>query len=246
MVMTKELEFQNSPPGIPFGVIGVFNPGSPQFDPTKILRIHGYKNMEKIRPAIRKAADEIAERAIGVMEPVIHFKRMAVAECSGDSLFLKNGLTFTNPAFIQYLFDAQEVVTVVITVGKGLDDEVDGFMDRFEPLEALFMETAGWLGIEWTTKKFVEFFNAGTKSEGRHLTKRMGPGYSYKVNGVDAMWSLEEQRQIFKAFDDVDLPVQLMESCAMFPKMSRSGLYGLVSVNKSKNGQPERELLLNE
>ena len=238
--MMKELELPHSPPGIPFGVIGVFNPGAPQFDPMKILRIHGYKNMEKIRPAIRKAADEIAERAIGVMEPIIHFKRMAVAECSGESLFLKNGLTFTNPAFIQYLFEAQEVVTVVITVGKGLDDEVDDFMDKFEPLEALFMETAGWLGIEWTTKKFVEFFNAGTKAEGRRLTKRMGPGYSYKVNGVDAMWSLEEQRQIFKVFDDVDLPVQLMESCAMFPKMSRSGLYGLVPENRSKNVHPEQ------
>jgi hypothetical protein len=246
MAMINEHDFPHSLSGIPFGSIGVLNPGAPQFDPMKILRIHGYKNMEKIRPAIRKAADEIAEQAIGVMEPVIHFKRLAVAECSRESLFLENGLTFTNPAFIQYLFEAQEVVTVVITVGKELDDEVDEFMDRFELLEALFMETAGWLGIEWATKKFVEFFNAGTKAEGRRLSKRMGPGYSYKVDGVEAVWSLEEQRQIFKAFGDVKLPVQLMESCAMLPKMSRSGLYGLVSINKLKDEHSEQELSLNE
>ena len=245
MAMTNEHEFSHSHLGNPFGVFGILNPGPPQFDPMKILRIHGYKNMEKVRPAIRKAADEIAERATRIMVPVVHFKRMAVAECSRESLFLKNGLTFTNPAFIQYLFEAQEVVTVIITVGKGLDDEVDDFMDRFEPLEALFMETVGWLGIEWTTKKFVEFFNAGTKVEGCRLSKRMGPGYSYKVDGVDAIWSLEEQRKIFDSFDDVDLPVQLMESCAMFPKMSRSGLYGLVPENRLKNEHSERGLSLN-
>jgi hypothetical protein len=240
MAMANEHEFPQSLLGNPSGVVGIFKPGPPQFDPMKILRIHGYKNMEKIRPVIRKTAAEIAERAAGVMTPVIHFKRMAVAECSGEGLRLENGLAFTNPAFIRYLYEAREVVTVVITVGKGLDDEVIDFMDRFEPLEALFMETAGWLGIEWTTKKFVEFFNAGTKAEGRRLTMRMGPGYSYKVDGVEVMWSLDEQRQLFKTFDDVDLPVQLMESCAMFPKMSRSGLYGLVPENRSKNDLPDQ------
>jgi|GEM_PF-352586 len=223
--------------GDPLGEVGIFKPGMPQFDPVKILRIHGYKNMEKIRPVIRKTADEIAVRAAGVMTPIIYFKRMAVAECSAEGLRLENGLAFTNPAFSRYLFEAREIVTVVITLGKGLDDDVMDFMDRFEPLEALFMETAGWLGIEWTTKKFVEFFNAGTKAEGRRLTSRMGPGYSYKVDGVKSMWSLEEQRQLFKTFDDVELPVQLMESCAMFPKMSRSGLYGLVPENRPKNDQ---------
>ena len=64
--------------------------------------------------------------------------------------------------------------------------------------------------------------------EGLRPTQRMGPGYSYKVDGGLEMWSLEDQRQLFEVFEGVDLPVRLLESCAMLPKMSRSGLYGLV------------------
>ncbi len=69
------------------------------------------------------------------------------------------------------------------------------------------------------------------KPEGLRLTRRMGPGYSYKINGDETMWSLEQQHQLFEVFDGEDLPVRLLESCAMMPKMSRSGLYGLVPVN---------------
>jgi hypothetical protein len=121
------------------------------------------------------------------------------------------------------------VVVVVITLGKRLDDEVIGCMDGedFEPLEALFLETAGWLGIELTTRAFVTFLGGLAENEGFRVTRRMGPGYSYKVDGDPVMWSLEDQRQLFEVFDGVQLPVRLLESCAMMPKMSRSGLYGL-------------------
>ena len=216
------------------GLAGRFEPGSPRIDPVKMLRIHGYKDMEKVRPVITKTANEIAERAAGVMAPVVHFKRVAIADCSGDALRLANGLAFTNQAFPRYFSEAREITAVVITVGKGLDDEVIALMDKFEPLEALFLETAGWLGIEWTTKKFVEFLSAEIETENLRLTRRMGPGYSYKIDGDQEMWSLEEQRQLFEIFDGVELPVRLLESCAMMPKMSRSGLYGLVPFDPSK------------
>jgi len=219
---------------------GRFAPGVPVIDPVKMLRIHGYRDLEKVRPVIRKAADDIAVRAAGVMSPVIHFKRVGVAACTKTHLHLDNGLTFSNQAFARYLSEAAEVIAVVITVGKGLDDEVIGCMDRFEPLEALFLETAGWLGIEWTTKKFVEYMAAEIADEDLRVTRRMGPGYSYKIDGDEAMWSLEEQRQLFEIFEGVDLPVRLLESCAMMPKMSRSGLYGLVSGKFVEHGGPRQ------
>ena len=100
------------------------------------------------------------------------------------------------------LSGAAEVVVVIITVGKGLDDEVIGCMeeDQFEPLEALFLETAGWLGIESATRSFVSHLSELVEPEGLRPTQRMGPGYSYKVDGGLEMWSLEDQRQIFEVF----------------------------------------------
>ena len=211
--------------------VGVFEPGTPSIDPLKMLRIHGYKDMDTVRPIIRKTADVISKRAAGVMTSIVYFRRVPIADCDSDGLKLANGLAFENHAFAHYLSGAAEVVVVVITVGKGLDDEVIGCMDEFEPLEALFLETAGWLGIEWATRSFVNHLSELVGPEGLRPTQRMGPGYSYKVDGDSEMWSLEDQRQLFEVFDGVDLPVRLLESCAMLPKMSRSGLYGLVKGN---------------
>ena len=210
--------------------VGVFEPGTPSIDPLKMLRIHGYKDMDKVRPIIRKTADVISKRAAGVMTSIVYFRRVPIADCDADGLKLANGLAFENHAFAHYLSGAAEVVVVIITVGKGLDDEVIGCMDddEFEPLEALFLETAGWLGIESATRSFVNHLSELVGPEGLRPTQRMGPGYSYKVDGDLEMWSLEDQRQLFEVFDGVDLPVRLLESCAMLPKMSRSGLYGLV------------------
>ncbi len=216
------------------GDVGVFEPGRPVIDPVKMLRIHGYKDMDKVRPIIRKAADDVSLRAADVMTPVVYYRRMPVESCADGQLRLAGGLTFANHAFARYLSGADEVAVVVITVGKGLDDEVIGCMDGddFEPLEALFLETAGWLGIEWTTRKFVSFLSQLVAPNGHRVTRRMGPGYSYKVDGDPEMWSLEEQRQLFDVFGNVVLPVRLLESCAMLPKMSRSGLYGLTGENR--------------
>ena len=214
--------------------VGVFEPGTPSVDPLKMLRIHGYKDMSAVRPVIRKTADVISKRAATLMTSIVYFRRVPVADCDANGIKLANGLAFENRAFAHYLSGAAEVVVVIITVGKGLDDEVIGCMeeDQFEPLEALFLETAGWLGIESATRSFVSHLSEMVEPEGLRPTQRMGPGYSYKVDGGLEMWSLEDQRQIFEVFEGVDLPVRLLESCAMLPKMSRSGLYGLVKGNR--------------
>ena len=214
--------------------VGVFEPGTPSIDPLKMLRIHGYKDMDTVRPVIRKTAEAISKRAAMLMTPIVYFRRVRVVDCDANGIKLANGLAFENHAFAHYLSGAAEVVVVIITVGKGLDDEVIGCMDgdEFEPLEALFLETAGWLGIELATRSFVSHLSDLVEPEGLRPTQRMGPGYSYKVDGGLEMWSLEDQRQLFEVFDGVDLPVRLLESCAMLPKMSRSGLYGLVKGSK--------------
>ncbi len=208
--------------------ISVFKPGLSVIDPVKMLRIHGYKDISSVRPIILRTAQEISIRAVKVMKPMVIFRRVGVAQCDVDGLNLMNGLSFEGHAFSHYFAGAKELVVVVLTVGKELDDEVIGCMDVFEPLEALFLETAGWLGIESITRSFVNYLTELVSREKLRPTRRMGPGYSYKINGDEEMWSLEDQRQLFSVFDDVDLPVRLLDSCAMMPKMSRSGVYGLV------------------
>jgi hypothetical protein len=55
----------------------------------------------------------------------------------------------------------------------------------------------------------------------------MGPGYAYRVGSLQVDWPLEDQRELFTLLEGGPLPVTLMSSCAMFPKLSRSGLFGV-------------------
>ena len=211
---------------------GVFRPDVVNIRPDRMLRLHGYRDLSKIRPVIVKTAEEVAARAEEILAPEVHYRRVPVERVDSEHLTLAGGLVFTNRAFAKYLAGVSEVTVVVATMGKALDDEVIGLMEEFDPLRALFFETAGWLGIETTTKHFADALSKSVRKAGYRVTQRHGPGYSYKINGEEGRWPLEEQLQLFSIFDDVDLPVRLLDgSCAMMPKMSRSGLYGLAPLN---------------
>jgi len=58
---------------------------------------------------------------------------------------------------------------------------------------------------------------------------RMAPGYSYRVENQEerVSWDLLEQEKLFGLFGKADLPVELMDSGAMLPRMSRSGIFGV-------------------
>ncbi len=210
---------------------GVFRPLGITIREDRLLRLHGYRDLKKVRPVIVATAEDIARRAEGLAVPEIHYKRLKIKHCDANGLVLENGSRFHNIAFEKYLDGVVEVVVFTMTLGNALDEESQALMAKFEPLEVLFLETAGWLGIEWATRQFSEGLHISAKQNSLRVSCRMGPGYSYSVKGEKVRWSLEDQKPLFDVFDGDDLPIELLESCAMLPKMSRSGLYGFAPTN---------------
>jgi hypothetical protein len=94
-------------------------------------------------------------------------------------------------------------------------------------LEAVFLETAGWVAIEEATRIFTQHFRKAAFADGLDLSRRLAPGYVFRVGDRKVDWRLEEQKEFFAIFKSVSLPVTLLESCAMMPKMSRTGFFGL-------------------
>lgn len=210
---------------------GVFRPTGVTLRPDSILRVHRYKDPAKVRSAIREAAANIGRRAETLFAPEIHYRRLAVQSLGNAELAVEGGLVFHSEAFSHFLIEAREVVVAVATMGAALDRDVIAHMDRFEPLEALFLETAGWLGIENLTMQFGGFLREQARKEGYRVTCRLGPGYSYKIAGRIIPWPLEQQERIFAAFEGIELPVTLYPSCVMLPKMSRTGMFGLAPIH---------------
>ena len=79
---------------------------------------------------------------------------------------------------------------------------------------------------------FKIYFRETARANGHRITSRMGPGYSYRHDSHVCTWPLEEQLSLFGLFGETALPVTVMESSAMLPKMSRSGLFGIARLTQ--------------
>lgn len=203
-------------------------PGSVRIAADRLLRIQGYTNPERVRRPIRDAADNTAATVERLVEPAVHYRRVAVESCDAGALQLAGGITLRCDAFSRFLSESTDVVIFALTAGARIDEELARLNDAEDLLNMLFVETAGWLAVEEVTKAFVAHLRAAVKGEGFKITRRMGPGYSYPTKEGDAEWALAEQRLLFELLDDGSMSVTMLESCAMLPKMSRSGLFGLV------------------
>ncbi|MFQ5935307.1 MAG: hypothetical protein ACE5LB_02710 [Acidiferrobacterales bacterium] len=192
-----------------------------------LLRIQGYDDPSSVRSVIRNTAESVVDVAQRAFRPEVFHRRMRIASCIDDGLMLETGTTFRSGAFSAFLNECDQVVVFIVTVGADVDSVLRNFSEKGQVLEALLMETAGWLGVEATTKSFTQHLRAQAKKEGHRITRRLGPGYSYQVGTNTFEWPLNQQTSLFALFDSVPLSVRLLDSCAMIPKMSRSGLYGL-------------------
>ena len=121
--------------------------------------------------------------------------------------------------FDEKLKGCTDVVIFLLTLGEKLDKMSSQLQKNEELLEAVFLETAGWLGIERATRSFVTHLRESAKTEACKITRRFAPGYG--------QWNLSEQQSIFQVFSGWDLNIELIEGSYMYPRMSRSGMYGV-------------------
>ena len=206
---------------------GRFHAGPVDVRAERILRIQGYRDMGRVRRPIRRAAEEAARIAREVAEGEVGFRRVAIAARGESKLELEGGERFMCGAFERFLSECTSVVVFAMTAGPAIDRRIDELMAADEPVVALLLDTAGWLTIESVTRQFSERLKADCEPAGLRLTRRMGPGYTYRMGKELVPWGLEEQEGLFRVLGADTSPVTVLASGAMLPKMSRSGLYGL-------------------
>ncbi len=206
----------------------VFEPEAVELRVEQVLRMQKYKDLSRVHPEILSIAEAMTAMAAKAFKPAVHSRRVPLEGISGDTLILATGCEFHSRAFEKYMSGCDEVAVFVMTLGPALDEIALDMANSDKLVEAVFLETAGWLGIEQLTKLFSTFLRGAVATDGLRLGRRMSPGYSFRVGRTVCEWHLEDQKGIFGLFDRKKLGVTLLESCAMSPKMSRSGLYGLL------------------
>lgn len=189
--------------------------------------MQGYANPERVRPAIARAAAEMARIAEAKSSPSVAYRFHAIQAIHADGLELQRGARLRSAAFESRLFGCTQVVPFVLSCGEPLGQAVVDLAEAGDLMEAVLLEAAGWLCVEDATRQFKDALRRQVDERGGRITSRMGPGYGYRVGSRQVDWPLEDQRELFALLEGGPLPVTLMPSCAMFPKLSRSGLFGV-------------------
>jgi len=207
---------------------GIFEPRGIEISPDDMLRVMGYRQGARIRAQVRRTAEAMAALAATSATPVACYRRVPIAGCTTDALVLSTGTSFRCPAFAAYLAGCDEVAVFVLSLGGRFDSTQENLTASEQVLEGYMLEIAGWLGIEAATRLFRAHLAEAARRDSLVLTRRMAPGYSFRLDGGKVEWPLEDQRALFSLFGDTAPPARLLEGgFAMTPKMSRTGLYGL-------------------
>lgn len=213
---------------LPRARVAEYRPQPPSVSAERILRIQGYSDLSRVRKVIVEAAMSMAKLAASTSKPVIAYRHVDILSLDeAGSLELEGGVRLSCGAFPRQLAGCTQVVPFVLTVGDEVPERVIDMIEKGDLLEGLLLETAGWLAIEDATRQFKTWLRESMLMRDHRITSRLGPGYSYKVGKQICMWELEEQPALFATLQGSRLPVTLMSSCAMSPKMSRSGMYGV-------------------
>ena len=181
-----------------------------------MLRIQGYKEPDRAPRAVVEVAERMAARARELSIPTIQYRMVPLPHVGNCKLI--DGGTLISPGA-----EVEKVLSRSVALGPQFDEETDRLRSRGDMVEALFLETAGWMGLEGATKRFTVRFREHIRVQGYTLTRRLAPGYG--------TWPLSGQRDLFAMFGTSALPVRLLDSCLMIPKMSRSGLFGLMQLS---------------
>ncbi len=193
-----------------------------------ILKIQGYKDLEKVRPTIRQAALTALEAFIEKTTPTVTYRIVKIHSVNRSGVVFNESIHLQSSIFQRYIGECSEAIVFVLTVGPGIDEQGEEWTKEEKLIEALFLESAAWLGIENATKQFVQIVRAWALDWSLRISRRLGPGYSYPIDGQQVMWELTDQKPLFQLIDKPEMPVALLDSAAMLPKMSRSGLFGLI------------------
>lgn len=212
----------------PLPALATYTPGRITVRVEPLLRIHGYRQPEKVRSDVREHADRAVELANSLLDPTVVYRRLPVKRCDERGLSFEEGIEFRSPVFSAYAQGARDAIVFVLTIGAAFGTRAEEFLASEDVLDALFLETAGWLGLEDATRRFARHLRDLASRQGSRITRRLGPGYSYRTGSGLTEWDLRDQHRLFAAFGNALLPVELLDSGVMLPKLSRSGLYGVV------------------
>jgi hypothetical protein len=189
--------------------------------PEQVLRAH-YPDLAPVAVEVRATAAAMAAHALEIARPLGWLRQVAVRAVGTTRVELGGDAVLNSATLANLLRESSAVQLFVVTLGPQIDARVHQLFEAMDGLEGLFLDTAGWVAVQSALSAVRKRCAAKARSEGYRLTRRIGPGY------LD--WPLEEQAIVFRALagGDALAPIEVLESGAILPEKTLTGLFGLI------------------
>jgi hypothetical protein len=189
--------------------------------PEQVLRAH-YPDLAPVAAEVRATAAAMAAHALEIARPLGWLRQVAVRAVGSTRVELEGDAVLNSATLANLLRESSAVQLFVVTLGPQIDARVHQLFEAMDGLEGLFLDTAGWVAVQSALSAVRKRCAAKARSEGYRLTRRIGPGY------LD--WPLEEQAIVFRALagGDALAPIEVLESGAILPEKTLTGLFGLI------------------
>lgn len=196
---------------------------APAIPPDLVLRLQKYRDLGRVPPVVREAAQVAAADASGLVEPAaVVWRGSVTAVDPGGVVTLDQVHCFHSRTLARLLAESTEAYVFVMTLGPALEARTQRLLEEKLYVEAVLLDTAAWAAIELLRQALKRCLAAEARARGHVLTARLGPGHGD--------WAVDEQPRLLGIFDDVPLPVTVNEFACMLPRKSVSGLFGAAPI----------------
>ena len=166
---------------------------------------------------------EVAEKALSktrdLLEPRVLIETFAVSSLKHDRLQLDNQQVLSGPLVSGHLAGAEEVLAVICTVGRAVDEYAEEVVAQ-DIVLALAVEGVGAAAVEALANAVCREVEREAESRGLRSTIPLSPGM--------IGWGVEEgQEIIFSLLQPSQIGVDLTPHHLMTPRKSLSMLIGL-------------------
>jgi len=161
--------------------------------------------------AERLGANQLFETARSLIHPRALYAPASITGRSGDTITVGRA-DFTSRILAKNLEGAERVFPYIITIGEALENEARASRNV---AGQLLLDELGNSALD-SSVKYLE--SCVSEEYGLRVISNMSPGQ------LD--WSIDQQRQLFSIFNDVEnaIGVKLTDSMLMVPRKSVSGI----------------------
>jgi len=192
---------------------------TPELCMDKLAARFGAGEAHRFSNAVRSRVNMWKTRLNRLMEPVLTYRIVDIPYRTKSMLELERGVRLKSVKLARALRDSRKAVCFLVTIGPGIEEEINRLMEDKHLSEAYILDALGSVAVEDMAEQFQRRMESRHFEKGLVSTLRFSPGY--------CDWDIGQQTMIFRALNGRSAGIRLTDSCLMVPRKSVSGIIGM-------------------